>query len=112
MGRLILKPDRDVDFYVEWSTIVDSPIRSGPRAYLEAELGPDSAVRFDRADKHGSSSLGRWYGFDDTGLITGEPLPEQRWLPRSKLAAYAKALDINDRAAAMGLTEPIEDEDD
>lgn len=111
MARLILKPERDVDFYVEWSTIVDSPIRSGTRAELEAELGPDSAVRFARADKHGSSSLARWFGYDDDGLITGEPLPKRRWLPRSKLAAYAKALETNDRATAMGLTEPIEEED-
>jgi len=109
MTRMILKPDRDVDFYVEWSTIVDSPIWSGTRAEMLTSLGEGSAERLDRADKHGTSSFGRWFGYGDKGMITGEPLREQRWLPRTSLAAYAKALAAKDIELAMALTEPIEE---
>lgn len=111
MGRLIIKPERDVDFYVEWSTIVENVTAMGTRAELAKLLddyhpGDGSADRFDRADRTGTSAM--WgskppYGWDDEYLMA-----EQRLLPRAKLREYAEAVFVGDLAAAVALTEPPE----
>jgi hypothetical protein len=113
MGRFILKPERDVDFYVEWSTIVENATGMGTRAELAKLLnhyrpGDGADERFDRADRTGSSAT--WgdppsapYGWDDEYLMA-----EQRLLPRAKLREYAEAVFRNDIEAARGLTEPPE----
>jgi hypothetical protein len=116
MGRFILKPDRDVDFYVEWSTIVENVTAMGTRTELAKLLheycpGDGAAERFDRADQTGSSAT--WgdspsapYGWDDEYLMA-----EQRLLPRAKLREYAEAVNAGDLAAALALTEPPEDDE-
>lgn len=67
MGRYIIKPDKDVDFYVEWSTIVDNWVFAGNREDMVDEgLSED---RLDKADRLGSSymlSCGKW---EDKELI-------------------------------------------
>ena len=66
MPRPIIKPIREDDFYVEHSTVVDSPIYWGSRAEMERRgIG---AERLDHADLHGSSA--KWgdplaYGWED-----------------------------------------------
>ena len=61
MGRYIIKAEKDVDFYVEWSTIVDNWVSAGTRQeMLDGGITED---RLDRADSLGSSyglSDGRW----------------------------------------------------
>lgn len=55
MPTYIIKPSRDEDFYVWWSTVVDAPIGWGPRDYvpLGSEGRPE---RFARADERGTSA--------------------------------------------------------
>lgn len=67
MPSFIVKPKRAEDFYVEWSTIVDSPTAYGSRSELEEFLGPITARndRFQRADDNGTSELGgKTFGWD------------------------------------------------
>ena len=120
MPHLILKPQRDVDFYVDWSTITDTVVASGTRAELSAAMvthrtlcaGSDPS-RFDRADRTGSSADGAWVGYlgwdSPATLIASHPFDEQRLLPRENLRAFADALNADDVPAALALTSPIED---
>ena len=65
MPRFIIKPKRDVDFYVDWSEIVDAPCVWGDRAEMLRE-GTNPA-RLDRCDLKGSSCAGDiadWYTWD------------------------------------------------
>lgn len=52
MPSSIIKPKRDEDFYVRYSTVVDSPCEFGTRDQMIAQ-GID-AERLDRADQHSS----------------------------------------------------------
>lgn len=80
MAYIIVKPDRDQNLYVIWSTFTDSPVFCGDRAETFAELGGDvrpgrcptcqswvsgsttPAARMRKADEHGSEA--RHYGWD------------------------------------------------
>lgn len=67
MPRYIIKPKRDEDFYVAYSTVVDSPCESGTRSDFLSD-GTDPA-RLDRADDNGSSAM--WHeGYWDDDRIT------------------------------------------
>jgi hypothetical protein len=81
MGSIIIKPERDVDFYVHWSTTVDGPLCWGDKeevfGYLlegdqkkEEFARPAIEMRFARADSWGSSAhgyrLGHW---EDSGIM-------------------------------------------
>lgn len=104
MAYYILKPDRDVDLYVEWSTIVESVTAIGTRQEFLNE-GTDAA-RLDRVDRVGSSALGPpgIYGYDDEALTA-----EQRILPREHLATYVVAVMEGRDGDARVLTEAFED---
>lgn len=74
MPAYIIKPDRDEDFYVRWSTIVDCPTNWGPRATFM-----EPPERFERADANGSSmlpdpELGDWIfgGWDEETFLLRE----------------------------------------
>lgn len=80
MPTYIIKPRRDEDFYIRYSTIVDSPTAWGTKSELTATLRYDEAKaeRFDRADLNGTSALADWpegsgkyqYGWhEDTFII-------------------------------------------
>lgn len=60
MGRYIVKPVAERDFYVEYSTIVDNWVSCGTREDM-VRYGLIDETRLDRADATGSSS---WPGFD------------------------------------------------
>lgn len=83
MPRYIVKPKRDEDFYVVYSTIVDAPARWGTRAELAAdpasEAWPD---RMERADEHGTSAMWGeppYLGWDETEITVREGFdPEKR----------------------------------
>lgn len=61
MGTYIMKPDRDVDGYVAWSTVVDGPVAWGSEKqvadFLQQPEGDLAALpeRFRRADTTGRS---------------------------------------------------------
>lgn len=117
MGTIVIKPDRDRDLYVGWSTIVESPVWWGTREQAAVMLA-EYAVRHPapqnqpeqrlaRADRHGTSDLSiREGGWADPGFVY-----EQRgWLPRRHLAALCEALGRNDEPAAWDLLEPFDDQ--
>jgi hypothetical protein len=114
MPSFIVKPERDVDFYVVWSTVVDSVTYAGSRAELIADLGTGvgtEPARFARADRHGSSVAGDhvgYLGWAHETFMVGEPLGEQRTMPRRNLRAFAEAVLAADVPAAFALTDPLD----
>lgn len=116
MGTIVIKPERDRDFYIGWSTITENPHWWGPRAevtaYIAESAHPDHLDsqperRLARADRHGTSDMSiRDGGWDDAGFIY-----EQRgWLPRRHLVALCEALGRDDEPAAWDLLEPFDDD--
>ena len=118
MGTIVIKPERDTDLYVGWSTIVEAPVWWGPRAEVTQYLIEDAAkpygdstspeARLARADANGTSALGGFAFFgrwDDEDLIY-----EQRGLlPRRCLIEACEALAREDESAVWDLLEPLED---
>lgn len=120
MSHHIIKPDRDTDFYVLWSTNTECPLAAGSRDALASDIreheGLDAGAteRFDAADRYGTSArhgTPRALGYADAELIVGEPLPELRVLPRKDLAAYARAVLSDDLEAALTLTRKLPEDD-
>ena len=79
MPRIIMKPKADVDFYVEYSTVVDSPVSTGTREYYEKR--GESAERMDRVDEKGTSVLwgdpeDLFLGWNDTEIQIREILTD------------------------------------
>ena len=101
MGHTIIKPTRDEDFYVVYSSVVDSPIRWGTRAQLEATYEGAGAARFARADEHGSSSLNGWDGWDEQTITVREGFrpdarPANVWwanVARADLRRFCESVD-------------------
>lgn len=117
MGTIVIKPERDRDFYVGWSTVTENPHWWGDRAEVTSYLAEDRKrrgniddppeVRLARADEHGTSDMscddGGW---DDPGFIY-----EQRgWLPRERLTEACRLLGMGNEAGVWDLLEPFEDE--
>lgn len=102
----VVKPDRDKDFYVVWSDVVEAPVWAGTRQEALAEDCPESRLR--RTDETGTSArtTPAFYGWDSNGMVA-----EQRgWLPRANLAAYTIALYEDRMDDAWDLLEPFDDE--
>lgn len=114
MGTIVIKPERDVDFYVGWSSIVEAPVWWGDRAEVaeymadDARCGPSDEIkkRFARADENGTSSYNRRDGgWDDHGFVY-----EQRGiLPRKHLIEACRRLEAGDEPGVWDLLEPFED---
>lgn len=92
MGSTIIKASKDEDFYVLYSSVVDSPTWHGTRTemerYFPSEAKPE---RFERADRTGSSCA--WvtppeFGWNDPEVTIREgiDLPENAWCARIKRA--------------------------
>lgn len=117
MGTIVIKPDRDTDFYVGWSSVTESPHWWGPRSEVTRYLLDDArrrggiddppGDRLQRADQHGTSAHDRRDGgWDDDGFIY-----EQRGvLPRRHLAEACRLLEVGDESAVWDLMQPFEDE--
>lgn len=116
MGTIVIKPERDVDFYVGWSSVTESPHWWGSRAEVTPYMEDDArrrghvdpvGPRFARADEHGTSSIGAIEGgWDDEGFIY-----EQRgWLRRDRLVEACRRLAAGDEPGVWDLLEPFEDE--
>lgn len=125
MPNCIIKQDPDVDWYVLWSDVTESPSVWGPKAEVQAEAWDPKDVaedRFERADKTGCSY--QWekdpdgpskspYGWDDTGLI----FMQLGVLPRERLREACDRLAALPRDASWpvlkhsldGLLRPFED---
>lgn len=90
MPRYIVKTNKDEDFYVVWSEIVDSPLYWGTRDQLVAQYDLADPERFERADKAGTSSFNPAFGgWDDSGFI----YEQIGWLPRHNLKALCLWLE-------------------
>jgi hypothetical protein len=111
MGRTLIKPDRNDDFYVEWSSIVESPMAWGTREEMLAELDVDGEERLARADEYGTSALWgnpRAYGFDDDGVL----IYQQRGVLRhDQLKQLCTRLGENEEADISDLLAPFDDDD-
>lgn len=58
MGSIVIKPNRDEDLYLIWSSIVDAPTYYGSREeLLDDEIHWLTPEHIDRADATSSSSL-------------------------------------------------------
>jgi hypothetical protein len=121
MPSYIIKPKRNEDFYLRYSTIVDSPCESGTREDLIA-FGIDPA-RLDRADEFGTSAQ---YGSPPVGGWEEETIhvregvmdptePDDVWwgtVARADLRAFCETLgnDGNFHPPAGMVTWETEDE--
>ncbi|MFD6565482.1 hypothetical protein [Micromonospora profundi] len=123
MPSIVIKPERDRDFYVIWSTIVEAPTAWGTRAEVRGYLAEDWEERspgrtpdmlddfdgrLDRAAVHGTSALGGFAFFgrwDDEGFMY-----EQRGvLPRHHLTRACELLGEDRESEVWDLLEPIEE---
>jgi hypothetical protein len=118
MPSFIVKPERGIDFYVLWSTVVDAPIAWGSRQEL-SEAGDGfrgdktyAHDRFERADHNGTSMQdGSWFGWDDETIIVMN-MPKDGILRRINLRKYLDSIVIENGAAVSAddsLIEPFED---
>lgn len=108
MGRGIIKPKQDVDFYVEWSSIVDMPISWGTREFLASH--GISTDRLDRADKYHTSYLDGYShrGWDKEDY---EVIAQSGTLAHSQLIEFCDTLDERGEltAASRTMLTPLED---
>lgn len=100
LPNFIIKPDAKIDFYVNWSTIVDAPTGSGTAAELRL-----SKERQDRADATGTSAFDGTGAWDDKGLIISEMgnCENFYWVKRENLAKLMNNLgdNVNDTQKAL-----------
>jgi hypothetical protein len=92
MPRYILKPEQDSNFYVEWSTIVDSPLSWGSIEDLGITVTPEIK---DRIDQTGTSSFHGVDGWDSPALLVRElGTGHGSWeLPRQNLRSFLEELE-------------------
>ena len=94
MGTIVIKPERDVDFYIGWSTITENPHWWGSRAEATEYLAEDRSrrgnidhppeERLARADQHGTSDMsvrdGEWgddeFIYEQRGILHRKHLIE------------------------------------
>lgn len=121
MPTIIVKPDRDVDFYLGWSSVVDAPVWFGSRAEVLEDDGTrslglwenvpgETITRLDRADEFGTSALygdPRDGGWEDTGFV----FMNCGWLPRERLRTLADRLMLDENDPCTDLLDPFEDEE-
>ena len=113
MPTYIIKPSRDEDFYVWWSTVVDAPIGWGPRDYVPLD-NEGSPERFARADERGTSA--NWPDWPVEKMPFGWNVSEWRitnqddleetgegwWLlPRKNLREFCRRRDAGEQIADL-----------
>jgi hypothetical protein len=118
MPSYIVKPDRDVDFYVMWSDVVEAPTTWGARKDFKAaqwmrpeEIAPE---RFERADAMGTSAM--WGDPADPYLGWNDalgPIYMQRgFLPRANLRALCERLKADENDRVTDLLVPFDGDDE
>jgi hypothetical protein len=118
MATIIIKPAKDLDLYVGWSSVVDAPTFWGDRAtvadYLREDGQSDEVVygRLARADEEGTSALygdpPREGGWSDPSLIYMQG--SCGILPRVNLTELIRRLEIDEQDPMTDLLQPFEDE--
>lgn len=101
MSAQIIKCARDVDLYLEWSSVTESPTAVGDRLDFETALtvahSPAYAARtLTMADTYGTSSPGLGCTWDDEG----ERYRNGGRLPRDRMAEFARRLLVADPEAS------------
>ena len=114
---IIIKPERDRDMYVEWSTVVDVPTAYGDRAEMLRILhgDPGAADRSDtperrlaRADELGSSSqVGEFWWDDDVFVFRQDGM-----LARKDLVRAVELLAAGRDDEVLALLAPFDDDED
>lgn len=110
MGVYIIKPDRDVDGYVAWSSVTDGPIAWGDQKFVADYLrrwdGDEAAApeRFERADRTGTSMKDGEDDFSQRGFLVLNGGDSHGWLPRERMWAWLHAGLPDD------MLEPLEDD--
>lgn len=109
MGTTFIKPKANEDFYVLYSSVVDSPVGSGSRAEFEADeywqtSGVLGAERFERADAYGTSA--RWgspraYDWTDPDLMVREGVSDPT-RPESSSYGLVKREDLRKFCESVG----------
>ena len=126
MGYQIYKEAPEVDYYVEWSSIVEAPTFGGAReemlAYLwetdrrkpeyVMEIDPSHPeTRLKRVDEYGTSAL--WGNPRDGGWGTsGEIYMQQGFVSRANLFVLTRRLGEDENADVTDLVEPFEDDEE
>jgi hypothetical protein len=98
---LIIKPERDRDLYMVWSTIVEAPLAFGPRSYVEnwllerylKQLKTTIKGWLDQVEVDGSSSDDPGLHFDGDGDLI---YMQEGLLPRSKIVELLQRLGGTD----------------
>lgn len=110
MPTFVVKPERERDFYVLWSTVVDNVVGVGDAATVLGFEG-DPGGRLSRANEYGTSALdAKSYGWDyGKFIVCNMGRPGAFWLQRKDLIVFALLL-VEDRAdEAMRFLTEIED---
>ncbi len=118
MGKQIIKVSPDEDLYLEWWSVVEAPIRVGTRAELAAYLNEprrgevwpteeEVERRLRQADETGSSAH---RPFGCTWGSRGEMYQQRGFLPRARMAEFARRLLDDIDAEPDGLLKPLEEQ--
>lgn len=111
MPSYIVKINKEEDFYVYWSDIVEAPHVWGTRDHVTKymlRIGEDAShARFDRANETGTSAMQGDYDWDDHGFI----YMQQGFLRREDLAEFLGSYGRDDEFD-LSLLEPFEDDEE
>lgn len=92
MGRYLIKPKKDVDFYVYWSSFIDDGVAWGDKEFLMAQdfHPPLDKSRFQRCDEKGTSAY--WFSnvWEDG---QGEVWRQEGFLPYSNMEDFFTAIE-------------------
>jgi hypothetical protein len=107
---VIIKPNRDIDEYVVWSTMCERPHFVGSREEVHRFVGPGdphnlTKGRLDRADEKGTSSF-----FGEGGYGEGLIFEQRGYIASERLAEFSKLVLDDKLQEALVLCEPFEDE--
>lgn len=107
MPRFIIKPDRELDLYVDWSTIVDAPCMWGTREEMLA--AGVTLERLDRAEATGSSCAGEiadLYSWSHQMFM----YLQEGVLSRTRMAELLDRLSVDRDADVSDLLAPFDDD--
>lgn len=92
MPRYILKHEQESNFYVEWSTLVDSPLSWGSIEDLNVEITPEIKERIDLTGTSSSHGIDGW---DEPSLLVRDlGTSHASWaLPRKNLRNFLEELE-------------------
>lgn len=92
MGRYLIKPTQDSDFYVDWSTFFDDAVSWGSRE--DMKRWGASEERLERCDKHGTSAnwFRRSWNVDWKDGKDGEIWKQQGWLPYANMEDFLEKI--------------------